>query len=329
MQENSENDLPELDLESNFGGLGVEDNSREIPIIDLNDFDNRFVEIADELWQAATTNGFFELSDHDISIETIEQAFELSKSYFSLSDEIKSTMPLIGGTNAGWESKSQVRPSTKTADQKESYQITRPRMQYLWPKNSLPHFKDQILKFEKLSWKVAMQVLSCFAYKLNFERDFFSKAHDPSVKEYQSTLRLLHYFTNDNAVHNNSQVWRAGAHTDFDCLTLLFQKTGQHGLQVCPGNKADSNAWTNVPPKTGLITCNIGDMLMRWSDDKLKSTLHRVRMPKANEYQGERYSIAYFAQANQTVVVQGPEKKYEPITASEYLKQRIAANFSY
>jgi len=112
-------------------------------------------------------------------------------------------------------------------------------------------------------------------------------------------------------------------------LTLLFQKTGQHGLQVCPGNKADSNAWTNVPPKTGLITCNIGDMLMRWSDDKLKSTLHRVRMPKANEYQGERYSIAYFAQANQTVVVQGPEKKYEPITASEYLKQRIAANFSY
>ena len=66
------------------------------------------------------------------------------------------------------------------------------------------------------------------------ERDFFTRAHDPSVDTYQSTLRLLHYFplAADADVEG---MWRAGAHTDFDCLTLLFQRDGQGGLQLVPG----------------------------------------------------------------------------------------------
>ena len=69
-------------------------------------------------------------------------------------------------------------------------------------------------------------------------------------------------------------------------------------------------------------------MLMRWSDDQLQSTLHRVRMPYEHEYQGSRYSLPFFCQANKDAVIQGPAHKYEPITAHDYLQRRIAANFA-
>ena len=62
-------------------------------------------------------------------------------------------------------------------------------------------------------------------------------------------------------------MWRAGAHTDFDCLTLLFPASGagKGGLQVCPGKDRENQRWTSIEPRE-VITCNIGDMLMRWSD---------------------------------------------------------------
>ena len=110
------------------------------------------------------------------------------------------------------------------------------------------------------------------------------------------------------------KAWRAGAHTDFDCLTLLHQRIGQGGLQLCPGKELAELEWTDVAPLPGVITCNIGDMLMRWSDDQLQSTLHRVRMPYPNEYLGSRYSLPFFCQANRDAIIQGPGKVYAPIT---------------
>jgi len=122
--------------------------------------------------------------------------------------------------------------------------------------------------------------------------------------------------------------WRAGAHTDFDCLTLLHLRSGQGGLQLCPGKESADIAWTDVALMAGVVTCNIGDMLMGWSDDKLLSTLHRVRMPRADEYLGPRYSIPFSCQANKDAVIQGPAKSHAPITAHDYLQQRIAANYA-
>jgi len=63
--------------------------------------------------------------------------------------------------------------------------------------------------------------------------------------------------------------------TGFNCPTLLFQQGGQGDLEVCPGKEARTQEWTSVEPATGVITCNIGDMLMRWSDDQLPSNFHR------------------------------------------------------
>ncbi|WP_297837922.1 2-oxoglutarate and iron-dependent oxygenase domain-containing protein [uncultured Roseibium sp.] len=321
--------LVELEKEKGFGGVG-ETVDRSIPQVDMSDFFSRKAEITEDLWAAATDIGFFQLSNHGIPQELIDEAFRLSAGFFDLPAETKEQYPLRPGTNAGWEFKAQVRPSTGTADQKESYQITLPRMTGLWPTGEeLSGFKATMLAFERHNWALAMKVLSCFADKLKFPPDFFTEGHDPLTPEYQSTLRLIHYLGMEDAKPEDFKFWRAGAHTDFDCLTLLHQKAGQGGLQLCPGKDSQGRAiaWTDVPPLEGVITCNIGDMLMRWSDDKLLSNLHRVRMPKPEEYLGPRYSMAYFAQANMDTVLAGPEGKYEPMTAHEYIQMRLGANF--
>lgn len=323
---NTEFSLEELKKESVMGVMGTE-TQREVRIIDLSDFENRKYEIADQLWNAAVEIGFFQVANHGIPQKEIQHAFGLAEQFFALPREVKAQYPL--NRNAGWESKAQIRPSTKTPDQKESYQITRPRMSNLWPtQQELPDFKAQVLNFECQCWSVGMKILSCFAYKMGFSEDFFTLAHDPSKETYQSTLRMLHYFAVDPALKDELGLWRAGAHTDFDCLTLLFQQKGQGGLQVCPGKEMENRAWTSIEPREDLITCNIGDMLMRWSDDVLPSNFHRVKNPADHEYQGARYSLAFFCQANEDVLIQSPQGKYPDITAKDYLAQRISANFS-
>ena len=319
--------LNELSLESRIGGSGTSV-AREIAVIDLSNFDLRKDEIADQLWDAATGVGLFQLTGHLLDQAEIDAAFAMTEAFFALPEETKAKMPLRPGTNAGWEFKSQIRPSTGTPDQKESYQITRPRMEGLWPDDeAIAGFRETMLDFEAKNWAIAMQVLSCFALKLGFDEDTFAVAHNPNDPEYQSTLRLIHYLPMIDAKPEDFSGWRAGAHTDFDCLTLLHQRAGQGGLEVAPGKEAEEGTWTAVPPADGVITCNIGDMLMRWSDDRLLSNPHRVRMPRPDEYLGPRYSIPFFAQANRDIVLQGPEKKYPPITAADYIKMRLAANF--
>ncbi|WP_420360241.1 isopenicillin N synthase family dioxygenase [Agrobacterium vitis] len=320
--------LAELNKETTIGGVGktVE---RDVPVIDLADFDNRKAEIADQLWEASVGIGFFQVYNHGIPQQDIDAAFETAWSFFELPADIKAQYPMPKGTNAGWEFKAQVRPSTGTPDNKESYQITRPMMGGLWPsEEELPDFKEKMLRFERQNWELGMRILSCFALKMGFAEDFFTKAHDPASSEYQSTQRLIHYMSMEHAKPEDFEFWRAGAHSDFDCLTILHQKEGEGGLQVCPGKDAASGEWTDVPPKNGYITCNIGDMLMRWSDDQLQSTLHRVRMPRPGEYLGRRLSLPFFCQANRDAVIQGPLGKYEAITAGDYLTQRINANFA-
>ncbi|MDM0046052.1 2OG-Fe(II) oxygenase family protein [Variovorax dokdonensis] len=323
---NATYDMAELQKESRMGAIGSETTTREIRRIDISDFENRKAEIADQLWDAAVDVGFFQIANHGIDLSEIRAAFEMAERFFALPDEVKGQYPLKA--NAGWESRAQVRPSTGTADQKESYQITRTRMEGLYPtEEELPGFKKAMHDFELKSWEVGMKVLSCFALKLGFDEDFFRRAHDMDSSTYQSTLRLLHYYAIPPEMQDKLSLWRAGAHTDFDCLTLLYQRQGQGGLQVLPGKEAENQAWTPIPPEEDLITCNIGDMLMRWSDDKLPSNFHRVKNPLPGEYMGPRYSLAFFCQANTDALIESPTGKYAPITAGDYLKQRIAANF--
>lgn len=306
---------------------------RTIPLINLSNFSRRRTEIRDQLWDAATNYGFFQLVNHGIPTKDIDFAFIQASRFFDLPESEKAKLPLRKAKNAGWESRKQVRSSTGLADQKESYQITHPRMKGLWPKESqLPGFQRQLLAFEHSCWFLSMQLMSCFAEKLGLDKDFFTQAHNPEQLDYQSTLRLLHYYASAEKDElatqpaEHPQHWWAGAHTDYDCLTLLFQRNHQRGLEVCCDQTKETQTWSPVIPDEGLITCNIGDMLMRWSDDKLRSTLHRVAMPEGSGHFDDRHSMAFFCQANSRQTIYGREGKYPPISAKEYLKQRIATN---
>ncbi len=327
----------ELARERRFGGVG-EEVDRPIRVIDLDDPGATQAELDDALWAAATESGFFQVTGHGITRAEIDEAFAAAEAFFALPTDSKQRRQMPPGTNSGWEFRSQKRPSTGTYDHKETYQVTLPRMDPLdlWPTpEELPGFVATMRSFEARNRVVAMRILSSFARGLGFPDDFFERRHDPASPEYQSTLRILHYLPIPVDELRPGE-WRAGAHTDFDCLTLLHQRAGQPGLQVCPGAEAsDPGAtlrWTEIQPVDGTITCNIGDMLMRWSDDQLPSTLHRVRMPRPDDVDGAdtgpRYSIAYFAQADRDVVIESPSGRHVPITAADYLRQRIEANFA-
>lgn len=203
------------------------------------------------------------------------------------------------------------------------------------PETILPGFKETSLEFMKKAQAVSEKLMLCFARGLGFPDDFFVQAHDVSRPESQTVLRLLHYFELDKNDPVPEGYHRAGAHVDWDLLTLLFQRTGQSGLEICPGREVSTSfgigdTWTKVEPQEGEIVCNIGDLLMSWSDDRFKSTFHRVKTPSDPEidHYGERYSMAYFNQPCTDVVIQGPGKKYPAVTGREFTQRAMARNYA-
>ena len=313
---------------------------REIPRISLRDFESRIDEITAELVAASENVGFFSITDHGIPTDEIETAFEASRLFFDLPDEIKATVP-FSTKNVGWEKNAQVRPSTGQADTKESYQMQfGENMANSWIMDEQMdgfHFRDTARHFMELVQKVSEKLMLCFARGLGFPDDYFIKYHDVSRPNAQTVLRFLRYFAlpkPENRPDKHAVYHRAGAHADWDFLTLLFQRDGQSGLEICPGREAVTefgagDEWTPVVPKTGDIICNIGDLLMSWSDDRFKSTIHRVKAPyDENDYFGDRYSIAYFNQPCSDALIQGPLKKYPSITGREFTDRAMKRNFT-
>jgi isopenicillin N synthase-like dioxygenase len=310
--------------------------TRSIPKISLHSFPTRINEITTQLLSAAETDGFFGLINHEISLEEIETMFTTSARFFSLPDAIKSTVP-FSHLNSGWEKNAQIRPSTGQPDQKESYQIQfGSNMEGMWlPEQVLPGFKDTSLEFMRKAQAVSEKLMVCFARGLGFEDDYFVKAHDVERPESQTVLRLLHYFEVDKEVPVPEGYYRAGAHVDWDFITLLFQRAGQSGLEICPGREVSTgfgmgDEWTKVEPAPGEIVCNIGDLLMSWSDDRFKSTFHRVKTPSDPEvdYYGPRYSMAFFNQPCTDAEIQGPLKKYPMVTGREFTQAAMNRNFA-
>ncbi len=309
--------------------------NRTIPKISLHDFDSRIEEITQQLVHAAETDGFFGLINNGISLSEIEHMFRASESFFALPDEVKSTVPFTH-LNAGWEKNAQIRPSTGQPDRKESYQMQfGANMSGLWlPDATLPGFKESSLAFMKKCQAVSEKLMICFARGLGFPEQYFVEAHDVSKEESQTVLRLLRYFEVDKTVPVPEEYYRAGPHVDWDFITLLFQRAGQSGLEICPGREASTefglgDTWTKVAPAEGEIVCNIGDMLMSWSDDRFKSTFHRVATPRDLDvdYFGERYSMAFFNQPLKSTRIQGKEKKYAVVTGEEFTKKAMERNF--
>lgn len=168
--------------------------------------------------------------------------FKYSEQFFDLPDNFKVTVPW-SAKNVGWEKNPQIRPSAGTADMKESYQLQfGENMKDSWISEAeLPNFKDTALNFMRRAQSVSERLMLCFARGLGFADDYFIKAHDVSKLDSQTTLRLLHYFAVDKTVRVPEDHFRAGAHADWDFLTLLFQRPGQSGLEICPGREVVSD----------------------------------------------------------------------------------------
>ena len=131
-------------------------------------------------------------------------------------------------------------------------------------------------------------------------------------------MRLLHYPPGTGAENEIG----AGAHTDYGALTLLMTD-GEPGLQVKPRD----GDWTDVPHVPGSYVVNIGDCMMRWTNDIYVSTPHRVLPPKR-----QRRSVAYFCEANPDTIVSAlpgtGEPKYPAIRAADYLASRLEATYA-
>jgi isopenicillin N synthase-like dioxygenase len=282
------------------------------------------------MWSAACDVGFFTVVNHGISAGLIDAAFGASACFFSQPQTDKEAQsPFAKELNSGYEFMKQVRPSTGTPDHKESLQITARAgaMDGRWPLIP-PNFEATVRSFSKASHALGQRILNLLEPKgcPHVPSGTLAGAHSLWANDGQCTLRMLHYPPVDvTSVPPN--YWRAGPHTDWCCVTLLFQRPGNEGLECASNPRAGSPGWLKVDPVQGGIAINIGDMLSRWSDDCLLSNLHRVRMPTPIEANPpkSRYSIAFFMQADKKAVIQS---KHGKITAGDYLLGRVRSNFA-
>ena len=301
------------------------DGDGRVPVIDLSRPD-----AAEAMWAAATSVGFFTVTNHGVPNELIESAFASSKQFFARDLDAKQReSPFAPQLNSGFEYFSQIRPSTGTADQKESLQITARAgaMDGRWP--SEPETLQPVARaMMEASRALAARILDMLEPRAcpNLERGTLQKSHTLWGPGGQCTLRLLHY-PPTAPPDVGSNLWRAGPHTDWCCVTLLYQLPGHEGLECAanPRAGAGQGEWLRVDPVAGGVAVNIGDMLSRWADGRVLSNLHRVRMPAGAECGRPRQSIAFFMQADKEALI---ESSGETITAGDYILGRIRSNFA-
>ena len=312
--------------------------SYAVPVIDISNPDTAAVSRA--MWEAANTVGFFTVTGHGIPLDKIDDTFECSREFFAQGLDAKEQQaPFKREFNSGYEHMKQVRPSTGLPDVKESMQITArgSAMEGRWP--STPgDFEGRTKGFMDAAFGLGSRILDLLEPPAcpNNPPGTLAKSHTLWGEGGQCTLRMLNYPPQTNAQLKGLPPgsWRAGAHTDWCCITLLFQRMGESGLE-CAANPLASGGtqWAPVSPVLGGVAVNVGDMLSRWSDGRLLSNLHRVRMPDplpegapADAMVDGRYSLAFFMQADKSAVIEC--SNHEPITAGDYILGRIKSNFT-
>jgi isopenicillin N synthase-like dioxygenase len=187
----------------------------------------------------------------------------------------------------------------------------------LWP--PIPGFRATVLAYYDAAWALGRHLHRAVAVDLGLDPDYFEEKLDRPL----ATLRLLHYPPRPASPAPDEL--GAGEHTDYGNLTLLLtDEVG--GLEV----RRRDGEWLSVPFAPGALICNIGDCLMRWTNDVYVSTPHRVVSPPGRE----RYSIAFFLDANPDAVVEclktcrGAGERYPPIAAADYLRARLDATYA-
>jgi isopenicillin N synthase-like dioxygenase len=267
---------------------------------------------------AARETGFFSIVNHGIPEGLIDDVFAHSRTFFALPLETKSLVgieqsPVYRGfARFGYEQFDEAHP----ADAKESFDIGPDRN--LWPQ--LPGFRAAMERYYDALLALVIDLHRAVAIDLGVEERFF----EPAFRGAIAIQRLLYYPPHpgefDGTLHG------AAPHTDYGNLTLLAQDdAGGLELQMRDGT------WIDVEPTPGAFVCNIGDCLMRWSNDVYVSNLHRV----VNRSGRPRYSIAFFGDPAADAHVaclpsctdEAHPPKYEPIDYGTYLQRRLTAAY--
>jgi isopenicillin N synthase-like dioxygenase len=318
-----------------------------IPIIDFAAFtaDNEQERrnIGSDLYNAFRTVGFCYIKNLPISPALILQSFSLSRQFFSLpeSSKLLAPHPDSGTHHRGYSAVGREKISlypgatsdTPVFECKESFDIGReddPIQPNIWPPEDLvPGFRDGNMVLFNTMRAAAMMVMESLALGLGLEEGFFNDYH--SSEQCCNQLRLLHYPDVPAERLSAGNVERIVEHTDKGTLTLLIQEDdGVGGLEV-----EVNGEWTQVPVVPGAVLVNIGDLLQMWSNDVLKSTRHRVAVPKqtgSGKWGTERYSIPYFVAVDRGKIVEclktchGTErpKKYEAVDAWDYIDSAMS-----
>ena len=305
-----------------------------IPSVDLRDFisgeASRKARFVNQIGEAFENIGFVALSGHFLDEELVQDLYSEVKKFFDLPLDIKSKYEIqgIGGQRGYTSFGKEHAKGRKEGDLKEFWhfgQSLTSDSQYIneYPKNvfvqELPEF-NRIGRagFEMLE-KTAVYVLRALAIRLELPELYFDKF----VAEGNSILRAIHYPPIEEEPKN---AVRAAAHGDINLITLLMGAHGR-GLQV-QNHQGD---WVDAIAAPNELMINVGDMLSRLTNNRLKSTIHRVVNPPRSLWGSSRYSIPFFMHPISTMplncldhcVNEDNPKSFEDITAGEFLHERL------
>ncbi|KAI9476226.1 MAG: hypothetical protein EXX96DRAFT_576291 [Benjaminiella poitrasii] len=310
-----------------------------IPIIDFSDYETNPKRIAKEVFNACKTIGFFYMKNHGLPQDDIDHAFELSKGFFDLPKEEKRKY-LIKQNNHGYSelySETLDPKHQKQGDHKEGFNFR--SFVNGKPYAPLPQVFDKqtefLAKFSKSCHEVALRILEIFAIALEIPeekngRAFFANKHDYDTSA--EILRFLKYPRGGEAEYKEPV--RAGAHSDYGSITLLFQKDVP-GLEVLKS----AQEWTQAPLIEDAIIVNVGDQMEIWTNGLFKSTKHRVIFLPEHRHM-DRYSIPYFVHPCDEVPLSPVPSRYVKcteesrtanhcMTAGEHLRSRLDATYDY
>ncbi len=305
-----------------------------IPNVDLQDFisddpfrKERFIE---EIGAAFGDIGFVALSGHFLSEELVKNLYSEIKQFFELPQNVKDRyeIPGIGGQRGYTSFGKEHAKGRKEGDLKEfwhfgQYVEDNPRLAAEYPENV---YVDELSEFNavgketyRMLEKTAKYVLRALALHLDLEETYF----DAFIKNGNSILRPIHY---PPITQEPKNAERAAAHGDINLITLLMGAHGK-GLQV----QNHEGEWIDAIARPDQVMINVGDMLSRLTNNKLKSTIHKVVNPPKELWGTSRYSIPFFMHPISEMplnclancVNDEHPKLYEDISAGDFLHERL------
>lgn len=291
------------------------------------------VKFSDELGRAFHDSGFVTITNHGVSQQLIDKLYQNIQAAFRLTPEQKQQYEKaeLAGQRGYTSPGKETAKGAKTADLKEFWQIGQEvtdgdPIKEQYPDNEylaeIPEFNEVTREIYVALENNGKHLLRAIATYLNLPVDYFDK----QVHNGNSILRGIHYFPIENPDALPDDAVRAGAHEDINLITLLIGASAD-GLEVL----TRSNEWLPIKAHHTDIVVNVGDMLQRLTNNKLKSTTHRVVNPPRELMKTSRFSVPFFLHPRSDMDLTCLEscidaehpKAYTDMTAGEYLDERL------